>query len=389
VSLHDGPAAGGRRAAVRERRATADAALETRLRGLGPALDGEPDPAFRAATRARLVAMAAVRSPAPAALTGWRRLLSLRADTAPRRRTRLTAGLAGAALAITVLATLVAVSTGARPGDVLYGLKRGTEQTQLALAGDARGATLLQFASTRLSELRGLRGDGDTALAVATLHTMDRQTTEAASWLTARAVTTRSSAPVAELADWADGQRAGLASLRPRLPEGARPAAAHSLDLLTRVGVRADAVAKALTCPAGPVTKGSDPLGPLPAPCAPPSSGSPAGTGGSGAPRGSLPPVSAPAGRTAGNGTGPGASGTTAGAGPTGVPGTGPIGGNTGGAAPTTPPLVNVPLPTLPLPGSPVTGPAGSTGASGSVSPPPPAPVPGVCLPPLITLGNC
>ena len=55
-------------------------------------------------------------------------------------RARLTAGLAGAALTVTALASLVALSTDARPGDVLYGVKRGTEQTQLALAGDDRDA---------------------------------------------------------------------------------------------------------------------------------------------------------------------------------------------------------------------------------------------------------
>ena len=34
-------------------------AVVARLHSLAPALDGEPDPAFQAATRARLVAMAA------------------------------------------------------------------------------------------------------------------------------------------------------------------------------------------------------------------------------------------------------------------------------------------------------------------------------------------
>jgi hypothetical protein len=42
-----------------------DDMIVTRLRRLASLLDGEPDPAFRAATRARLVAMAAVRTPAP------------------------------------------------------------------------------------------------------------------------------------------------------------------------------------------------------------------------------------------------------------------------------------------------------------------------------------
>jgi hypothetical protein len=130
-------------------------ALVADLRRLGPALDVEPDPAFRAAARSRLVAMAAVRTPAPAPASGPRRLLAARAPDLPpaRWRARLTAGLAGAALTVTALAALVAVADSADPGDVLYDLKRGTEQTQLALAGDSRGRALLGFASTRLEEL--------------------------------------------------------------------------------------------------------------------------------------------------------------------------------------------------------------------------------------------
>ena len=49
---------------VRDRSGSArDEAVVAALRDLAPHLDGEPDPAFRATTRARLVAMAAVRSP--------------------------------------------------------------------------------------------------------------------------------------------------------------------------------------------------------------------------------------------------------------------------------------------------------------------------------------
>jgi hypothetical protein len=385
VNPHDGPATGGRRAAVRERRATADAALESRLRALGPAVDGEPDPAFRAATRARLVAMAAVRTPAPVPVTGWRRLLTLRADTtAPRRRTRLTAALAGAALAVTAMATLVAVSAGARPGDVLYGLKRGTEQTQLALAGDSRGQTLLEFASTRLSELRGMQGDDDASLAVATLHTMDQQTTEAASWLTGRAVTTRTSAPIDVLSDWTRGQRSGLVALQPKLPEGARPAAAHSLDLLTAVGARAGALAVAVSCPAGPATHGKDSLGPIPAPCPAPSPGSPGGSGTSGGAQGTVPPPVP--GTAPHSGAGGSRPGSTGGPGAGSGAGSGSAGGGTGVIVPTTPALPTLPLPTLPVP---LPLPGSDAGSSGPTSTPPSAPLSGICLPPVITIGNC
>jgi hypothetical protein len=56
------------------------------LHDLAPHLDDEPDSAFRAATRARLVAMAAVRTPAPAPAWGLRRLLANRTPEAPPSR---------------------------------------------------------------------------------------------------------------------------------------------------------------------------------------------------------------------------------------------------------------------------------------------------------------
>jgi hypothetical protein len=193
-----------------------DDMVVARLHELAPHLDGEPDPAFRAATRARLVAMAAVRTPEPEPATGLKRLLAARApDSAPARwRSRLTAGLAGAAMAVTALATLVAVSTDARPGDALYSLKRGTEQTQLALAGDARGQTLLDLAATRLDELEGLT-DADPALVLDTVRTMDDQTTEGAAWLTERSVTTKALAPLEDLAVWTAEQSDELAAVTP------------------------------------------------------------------------------------------------------------------------------------------------------------------------------
>jgi hypothetical protein len=395
VTPHDGSVATGRRAAVRPRE---DAVVE-RLRSLSTAIDGEPDPAFRAATRSRLVAMAAVRSPAPAPAprSPWHRLLSVRAeDAAPARwRGRLTAGLAAAALAVTAVATLVAVSTGARPGDVLYGLKRGTEQTQLALAGDSRGQTLLDFASTRLTELSHLPDGGNSALAVSTLHTMDQQTAEGAAWLAARAVQTRTDAPVRDLTAWTDGQHADLTALEPRLPTAARDDAAASLDLLSRIDARATALTTALSCPTGPATRGADALGPVPVACtaASPSSG---GTGTAGtAPEAGTGTTAVPStgptggtdnGSTTGTGSTTGGSGGTSGSGPV-IPGTGSVVPST-----TPPPIINLPLP-LPvptLPGSSGTsgGSSGSDSGSGTGSGTSGGGI-GVCLPPLVQIGTC
>jgi hypothetical protein len=273
-------------------------AVVARLQQLASSLDGEPDPAFRAATRARLVAMAAVRSPEPAPPSTVQRLLRARAeDLAPSRwRARLTAGLAGAAMAVTALAGLVAASTDAGPGDALYGLKRGTEVTRLALVSDSsRGQTLLGFASTRLDELETLVNEGATALPAAgapssggtvvlaagadpalvleTIATMDVQTTEGAAWLTERAVTTGDDEPLDDLAAWAEEQSAGLVALSSRVPAEATEALAASLDLLSRVTVRTAGLQEAVECASGAAVTGSDELGPLPGTCVPDQAG--------------------------------------------------------------------------------------------------------------------
>lgn len=265
MTTHDGAGPpGGRRAVVREQ----EDAVVARLQQLAADLDDAPGAPFRIATRDRLVAMAAVRPPQPAARAGLRRLLGGRAGSGPPAawRTRLTAGLAGAAMTVTALGTLVALSTDARPGDVLYDVKRGTEQTQLALAGDDRGRTLLEFAETRLDELAALRhpAAGDV---LGLLDTMDAHAEEGASLLATQAVAGRDAAPVVGLADWAGRQSAELTALQARLPSGAATASQESLDLLARVSDRATGLRAALACADGPATAGTDELGPVPVEC--------------------------------------------------------------------------------------------------------------------------
>lgn len=354
-------------------------AVVTALHQLAPHLDGEPDPAFRAATRARLVAMAAVRSPAPEPVTGFKRLLAARAEdaTPSRWRARLTAGLAGAALTVTAAASLVALASDAQPGDVLYGLKRGTEQTQLALAGDARGQTLLDFASTRLEELQAMADEGPNALPAAraasdtatvlaagadpelvieTLETMDDQTTEGTAWMAERAVSTRDDGPLDDLSVWVTTQTDGLAALAPALPDAAGAAVSHSLTLLADVATRADGLQLALTCPSGPAVGAGDALGPVPAECvpaAPGSAGEQPGTGvpGSGVPGSGSTTQPTPAVPTPGGTVDPGTGGVP---GEVTVPGTPTIPGGPSVPGLPTPAL---PLPTITLPGTSTQGP--------------------------------
>ncbi|RBY97198.1 hypothetical protein DQ237_06385 [Blastococcus sp. TF02-8] len=351
-----------------------------RLQSLSAVLDDEPDPAYRARARARLVAMAAVRTPQPAPRPLASRLLALRAvDRQPSRwRGRLTAGLAGVAVGVTGLAALVAVAAGAQPGDPLYDLKRGTEQTQLALAGDSRGQTLLELASTRLEELRAVTGKAD--LAEQTLRLMDQQTAEGAALLTARAVADRDADALEDLEVWTHHQAAGLTALGSAVPAPAEAAYAESVDLLESLTTRTAGLVIALDCPSGPATVGTDALGPVPgicvaetpaplpgeAPVPPPSA-----TGAGGAPA----PTTAPA-PPASEGGAPGVAVPTPGT--SDVPAPEPSAG--GGTLPT-----GQLLPPLP----------GGSSATTSRTTTPPAiavPLPGpirICLPPLATVGNC
>jgi hypothetical protein len=379
VISRNGSAVDSRSTAARDR----EDAVVTRLHDLAPHLDGEPDPASRDTTRARLVAMAAVRSPGLEPVSPLRRLLTARADDAPPApwRSRLTAGLAGAALTVTALSTLVALADGARPGDVLYGLKRGTEQTQLALAGDSRGQTLLDFASTRLGELQYLVSEGTAALPAAggatgsatqlvlaggadpqlvidTLDTMDAQTTEGAAWLTERAVTADDAGPVDDLAGWTSAQAAGLAALEADVPAEARGALDDSLNLLAEIGARTAGLLPALDCPSGPATDGADELGPVPgacgagAPSAPVGDGEPGTTPGDGGSSGGT-STNGPSSEVPGTATGePGSSAPGGSGSGGGLPGGGvPNGGGvpSGGGLPTP----SIPVPTLPLPTEP------------------------------------
>ncbi len=401
------------------RAADTEEALIARLSTLAPALDGEPDPEWQSRTRSRLVAMAAVRTPEPEPVPPLRRLLARREGPLSAWRVRLTAGLAGAAAAVTALATAVTLSADAKPGDALYGLKRGTEQTQLALAGDARGRTLLGFASTRLEELSAVLADDPPAgLVEDTLATMDAQAADGAAWLAGRAVDTGSSAPLDELAGWSAGQSAGLDGLRSDVPGDARDDADSSAGLLDRIDERVEALRASLDCPSGPATDGSDELGPVPGACA----ASPAppvdGGGEPGAPAPGLPGTTAgptpggPGGGTTAPGGGTGSGGSEgSGGGSTGEPGT--DGGQPGlpGDDPAPPEVSGTPdLPGLPdLPKLPETDlPTLFPGPDGDVRPPagaspgstPTSPVPGtgplpdvpdldLCVEPLPVIGGC
>lgn len=355
------------------RDAAVEDALLDRLRALGTQFAVHPGEEYRAAARARLVAMAAVRGPVAARRPGaaQRPLRGLpgRGAGAPALR-RWTAGLAGAALTVSAVGGVVAASQAARPGDLLYGVKRGGEHTRLALAGDStRGRTLLGFASTRLTELTELTRSGTaalpagappaaggptvlaagprTALVVGTLDAMDQQTTEGTWWLTTRALADHDAAALTVLATWAQGQATGLADLTGAIPPEEHGPFTAATELVAAVAARGAGLGVAMDCPGGPATEGSDDLGPLPTACpsvpADASAAAAPSTGGSAGASGAAPSTG-----------GPGPSmvapdpATGTGAPATGAPGPG------GGAGPT--PArggVRVPVPAVPTPALP------------------------------------
>jgi hypothetical protein len=372
-----------------------DDLVVARLHELAPHLDGEPDPAWQERARARLVAMAAVRSPAPEPASPLRRLFSRAEDAAPSRwRGRLTAGLAGAAMAVTAMATLVAVATHAGPGDPLYGLKRGTEQTQLALAGDARGQTLLDFARTRLHELEELTGsevsalpaaggpgsegtavlaaDADPALVLETLATMDAQTTEGAAFLTEQAVDTGDEGSLDVLAAWTGDQAEGLAALRSALPGSTVEELDASLSRLSEISARTVGLQDVLGCASGIPIETTDQFGPVPGLCLPGEETPPVAGGegdpgtapvpGEGSDSGSTAAVPTPATPSGGGTDGP--EGEDPDSGDPGVPGVPAPEVPAGGGLPT------LPSPTLPVPsvsvGVSVPGSSPSATSSGS-----------------------
>jgi hypothetical protein len=204
------------------------------------------------------------------------------------RRIPIARPLAVAASVITAFALLLGgavwMSKKALPGDTLYGLKRASENAQLAIAGSdtQKASDYLEFAATRASEVRALlsrsaagaigRGPqagaavnaGTAKLITSTLASADSDVRSASSLLGFHAVRTRSSSALHTMTNWAPGQLARLNAITASMPSGSlQTRAAQSAHLVTQALGRAEALAGEIGCQCLQ-SSGSDSLGPLP-----------------------------------------------------------------------------------------------------------------------------
>jgi hypothetical protein len=217
------------------------------------------DPVYRDRLRTRLVAVMDVQGPEPQAAPPVRR----------RRRVPRRVVIAGPALAgVLALSGIGAASTGAVPGDTLYGVKRSTESAQLTLASSDvnRGRLFLDFARTRLHEVDAVVGS--TQAALQTMDDMDEASRAGTRLLGKAAVDGQDRAPLDALDGFVLAQRADLATLLPKLGPDERDRALDSLVLLEQIQGRSLDLRGALLCTTGYAGKGtSDVLGPLPQRC--------------------------------------------------------------------------------------------------------------------------
>jgi len=247
------------------------AGLATRLRALAPTLDvlAAPSADFRAALRQRLVAVATVQAAAPYAeplarprVPAWTQ--SLRAQ----RRIGVAAGAMASVVAVTGVGV---AATRSLPGQPFYGVKRLSESVELDLAsGDtAKGTKHLEFAATRLREVKALAHDeGSLSLGApgtpvaaglalggsksshiaAALADFDSETRAGSALLTKVYDKTGKPAPLRILTSFTAEQKSRLSALLPALPDAVRDEAQDSLALVTSVGTQATDTLALGTC---------------------------------------------------------------------------------------------------------------------------------------------
>jgi hypothetical protein len=254
------------------------AGLATRLRTLAPTLESLAVPAadFRAALRQRLVAVATVQAatadvPYAEPITRPRSLDAAVSWSTSRRAQRRIGVTAGAMASVVALTGIGVAATRSLPGQPFYGVKRISEGIQLDLAsGDtAKGSKHLEFAATRLREVKSLAhhegqlslGTSGTPVAAGvafggstdahiadTLKDFDSETKAGTGLLTKVFRSTGKPATLRIITTFTAQQKSRLAALLPALPDAVKPQAQSSLDLVTAAGTDATDLLALGTC---------------------------------------------------------------------------------------------------------------------------------------------
>lgn len=208
----------------------------------------EPRPEFTAELREQLMA-AADTLLAPSEDT--RRL------TLPPRRTardRRVAAAVGAVAIVGASTSLAVAAQTALPGEMLYPLKRALEnaEAEIRVGPEAKGAVLLAAATDRLDEIKALSRNGaldEGPVMAETLLTFADQATEASDLLLDDYAETGNEASIRSLNDFTASSMESLAELQGQLPEEARDALRHAVQVLTDIDAAAERACP--SCPGG------------------------------------------------------------------------------------------------------------------------------------------
>jgi uncharacterized protein DUF5667 len=227
----------------------------------------EVDPEFRTGLRASLMARIeregiGATAVAPEADVSRRRRVGLGLTAllpSARARGALLVALAGGTLAVSGVS---AASAGALPGDTLYGIKRSTENAQIAFAREdvSRGLKYLDLSKVRLDEARKLLHSSARLSGV--LDDMDGEMRHGTWLLTKSAVERGDVAALEAIEQFVDHQRSGVMQLAGQMNGPSRGRVADSLNLLNRISARVAALKPAIKCKIGQVAL--DELGALP-----------------------------------------------------------------------------------------------------------------------------
>jgi hypothetical protein len=194
-------------------------------------------------------------------------------------RKLLSTTMAGMACVLALGALTVLLSRGALPGDMLYGLKRASESTEIGLTSgqEAKARKHLDVAALRLDEIGQLvqrdattaagprptaagGDDADAALIADNLRAFDDQARTGAKMLLPL-VNQPSGPPPGLLSQWASTQQHTIDGFSPSLPADGKAQAASSQRLVQQLQARASAFEKSSSPCSG---SDSDDLGPLP-----------------------------------------------------------------------------------------------------------------------------